>query len=97
MNYICESVCPKALSVEEVSVATVADSLLQAAIKCVSSGQWYRYKDCEGLSAYEKLADELSVTESGLLMRHHRIVIPTALRSSVINLAHEGHQGSVNI
>ena len=42
----------------------------------------------EEMSIYAKLASELSVTAKG-------IVIPTTMRRSIIDIAHEGHQGLV--
>jgi len=95
VNYVCESLCPKALSVDEVVKATVEDPMLQNVISCVRDGQWYRYKQREEMLSYEKLASELSVSEGGLLLRGHRIVIPTCMRRNVVDLAHECHQGLV--
>jgi len=45
--------------------------------------------------SYEKLTSELSVSEGGLLLRGHRIVIPTCMHRNVVDLAQEGHQGLV--
>lgn len=95
VNYVCESVCPKAVSVQDVIKSTQDDPMLQNVINCVINGQWYRFKGCEEVPSYEKIASELSVSESGLLLRGHRIVIPTCMRRKIVDLAHEGHQGLV--
>ena len=39
--------------------------------------------------------DELCVSKEGILLRGQRIVMPKSLRSSVVALAHAGHQGIV--
>lgn len=97
VNYVCQSSCPKAVSVAEVLQATRDDAMLANVIDCVSAStsQWYKYKNCEEMTAYEKVANELSVTEQGIVMRAHRIVIPTCLRQRIVDIAHEGHQGLV--
>ena len=52
-------------------------------------------KNCEEMSIYGKLSSELSVTENGILLRGHRVVIPVTMRRKVVQIAHEGHQGLV--
>ncbi len=47
----------------------------------------------EKTKAYEKVFDELSLTERGLILRDVRILIPDCLQNSLIDLAHQGHQG----
>jgi hypothetical protein len=42
---------------------------------------------------YEKVFNELSLTDKGLILRDVRILIPDCLQSSIIDLAHQGHQG----
>jgi len=39
------------------------------------------------------LSSELSVTENGILLRGHRVVIPVTMRRKVVQIVHEGHQG----
>ena len=55
-------------------------------------GKWYQH---DGLSLYEKLCGELSVTEGGVLLRGNRIVVPHSLQCTLVDAAHEGHQGIV--
>jgi hypothetical protein len=47
----------------------------------------------EKTKAYEKVFNELSLTNTGLIIRDVRILIPDSLQNSVIDLAHQGHQG----
>ena len=69
--------------------------MLQNVIKCQQTWLWHEFKNCEEMSIYGKLSSELSVTENGILLRGHRIVIPVTMRHKVVQIAHEGHQGWV--
>ena len=42
------------------------------------------------LPAYKAVSTELSQFD-GVILRGNRLVIPTAIRTSVVSLAHEGH------
>ena len=55
----------------------------------------HEFKNCEEMSIYGKLSSELSVTDNGILLRGHRIVIPVTMRRKVVQIAHECHQGLV--
>ena len=45
---------------------------------------------------FKHVKDELTVNDSSnIILRDHRIVIPSLLREKAISLAHEGHQGLV--
>ena len=95
INFVCESSCPKALSVEDIRKATQEDALLQNVMLCIVSGQWHKYRQCEEMAIFQKVAPELSVTEQGVILRGHRIVIPSCMRSQIVEIGHEGHQGLV--
>ncbi|XP_033106609.1 pirin-like [Anneissia japonica] len=45
--------------------------------------------------AFRKIATELTVSNNGLILKGTKVIIPNELRTRVINLAHEGHQGQV--
>ena len=45
------------------------------------------------LAQYASPDAELSISDEGLLLRGHQIIIPPALVDEVISAAHEGHQG----
>ena len=48
----------------------------------------------EVLPSYYGIKEELAF-EHGVVLRNSKIVIPQALQSRVVRLAHEGHQGIV--
>ena len=57
-------------------------------VYCIQSGDWSQCKMPHYLSVKNELC-----TIGKLVMRGTRIVIPQSLRSEVLRLAHEGHQG----
>lgn len=92
INYVCAASVPKAVSVQEVATATAGDPVLVKVMRCMRDGRWYKHI---GLVHYEKLRGELSVTEGGVLLRGNRIVVPHVLQRTLVDAAHEGHQGIV--
>nr|XP_039254390.1 uncharacterized protein K02A2.6-like [Styela clava] len=93
VNYVCENTCPKAIKLCEIKSASENDSVIQNVIKCLQNNLWYKYKDCEEMSIFAKIASELCVTVQSILLRGYRIVIPVCLRRKVVDIAHEGHMG----
>ena len=59
-------------------------------IQAIETNKWLN----PATSEYKKVSEELSV-HKGIILRRHRIVLPTSLRRRIINLAHIGHQGIV--
>lgn len=94
INFVCETVCPKAITLKEVQESTDMDPVMQNVKSCLITSRWFEYKQCEEMTTYEKLAPELSFVNR-CLMRGRRIIIPSKLRRKIINAAHEGHQGIV--
>ena len=83
------SAVPKAMTLTEIGDASANDPELTRLHQCIQSGQW---RQCD--KEYIKLEHEL--TKCGdVILRGSRIIIPTALRQRVIQIAHEGHPGIV--
>ena len=95
INFVCQNVCPKAVKLDDIIEETTKDATLQNVIQAMGNNTWYRYKQCEDMNIYQKLASELNVTADGVLLRGHRIVIPTSMQKNIVQIAHEGHQGLV--
>lgn len=96
INHIADSSTPNAITLDEIKVHTRQDATLNKVIEVIRTGRWHDTANNESadIAAFRKVRDELTVGENGdFLLRDSRIVIPTALRSRVIQLAHEGHQG----
>ena len=49
----------------------------------------------QSLAAYRSVFSELSIAENGIVLRGERIVPPSSLWLTYVELAHEGHQGMV--
>ena len=45
------------------------------------------------LTSFKHIKDELTVTNNGIILRRHRIVLPQALQQCAIDIAHETHLG----
>ena len=67
------------------------DEELTEVCRCWKTGDW-----SAAPSPYRLLSDEITGVGK-LVMRGMRIVIPVSLRQRVLGLAHEGHQGIVNM
>ena len=81
---------PKAVSLDEVQASTQADRKLCAVREAVTENRW----GTDIVQSYRKIRDKLCIDdEHGILLRGHCIIIPTNLRSKVVEITHEGHQG----
>ena len=82
---------------EKLITETKRDENLQKLIQLIrmSRGRDKYLREQPELNKFRRVLDELSVTEEGLILRNHRIVIPTSLQEQIVNLAHEGHQGII--
>ena len=89
------------MTVQEIQEATKNDETLQYLAEIIRKQTWNSIKDIRTsaenvneLKLFAKVKDELTVNEQlGIILRGTRIIMPFSLRQSVINLAHEGHQG----
>ena len=90
IRYVTKNAVPKAMTFEEVQKATQDDPQLQ---KLMTAIQYNNWKDPE-LSSFSRFKEELSISD-GVILRDHRLVIPSALQQKVIDIAHHTHQGIV--
>ncbi|CAB4007063.1 Transposon Tf2-9 poly [Paramuricea clavata] len=84
---------PKFLTLDEIRIATLNDPELQRVTSAVKEDRWNKTDSC--LSPYRNQHEQLTVSECGVILRYSQIVIPKSLRSRVLSIAHEGHQGIV--
>ena len=107
-EYVCflaANAVPKAMTLDEIQLATKQDKTLQCVSWLIRSQQWHKIKDppTEHQEAdksevlmFKHVKDELTVSdESDVILRNSRVVIPSVLREKAISIAHEGHQGLV--
>ena len=92
-NGLNHSDLPNSVTTNDLVHATRQDSTLQLLTKAVQKG--YIAPTEKQLQSYKSVFQELSVEDSGIVLRVDRIVVPKALQQKVVQLAHEGHQGIV--
>ena len=100
VNFISLHAIPQAMTLAELQEATRADVTLQHLMGVIRSGRWddpvADGVDKAQFTQFVHVRDELSVnSDSNLVLRGCRIVIPTSLQQRAVELAHEGHQGLV--
>ena len=107
-DYVCfltSHAVPKAMTLIEIEQATATDATLQCLADLIRTRKWSQldnpesqYKDANRteLNLFKKVHDQLTVSsDSKIVLRGSRIVIPTTLRERAIDIAQEGHQGLV--
>ena len=98
LNYLVHNSTPKSMTVDQVVNETAKDATLQAVIRAVITNNWQAKDDKVDMTAFHILFTcraELSVHESGILLKGTRIVLPESLHAEAVKLAHTGHQGIV--
>ena len=96
LNYVVETSTPKAMTAELVATETAQDATIQAVIKALITNNWYTDEgDKSTFHALFSCRSELSVHDSGILLKGQRIVLPESLQVRAVQIAHTGHQGIV--
>ena len=90
ISEILTSAIPRAMSKQDIALATKDDGELQKVIKNVQTNKW------EKSDAFYKIRLELAVKDN-VLLRGKRIVIPKTLRKRTLDIVHEAHQGIVRL
>ena len=104
-DYVCFltlHAVPKAMTLVEIQRATAEDSTLQCLVDVLRTGKWQQIDNPpedvnkDDLGLFKRVQRELTISsDSKIVLRGSRIVIPTVLRERAIDIAHEGHQGLV--
>ena len=82
---------------QELAAASVDDSILGKVREMIVHG-WPASKCVsDTIKPYYSVRNELSVLSDGTVVRGERLVVPSALRQQVLQLAHEGHPGVVRM
>jgi transposase InsO family protein len=97
INFIVAEHTPIALSAETIATETENDPHLQMVITAIRSGDWrpVTNKNDKDLHIIETVKDQLTVTDRGIILKGHKVVLPRSLYQQATDLAHEGHQGLV--
>ena len=83
--------------VSELQVASAKDTVIQKALGFVSEGWCSKSSLPPELKPFHDVRETLSCSDEHLLMKDNVVVVPTELRTRVLELAHEGHPGIVRM
>lgn len=89
INQIVQLARPNAVSLEEIKIASQADSDFVMVERGIREGNWD-----VNINNYRLFQNELWLHDT-ILLRGTKIVIPTSLRQRILAAAHEGHPGIV--
>lgn len=81
-----------AVTVEQLKATCDACPILQQVKACIEKG-WPRSMKSSVTAPYYRLRNELAVHDGYVIRGTHRVIIPEALQSKFIQLAHATHQG----
>ena len=102
VNFILENAIPKSLTTAEIVDASKHDRIIQLVTRAIQENAWQRIIQQADpnakaeLQCFANVKDELGLAmDNTVILRDHRLVVPTCLRERIINIAHEGHQGIV--
>lgn len=103
IQMIMNAAIPNAMSLPQVKEATLADVSMVRLAELIHNGKWHEACSRPGenidndfVARCAMLKDELTTTtESDVILRGRRIVLPKSLQRQAITLAHTGHQGLV--
>ena len=91
IHYVVTASVPKSLSIEDIVKVAEKDPEMESLRVAIATGIWDKIP-----VAYSAVQNELCVWNS-VILRGDRLVIPASLRQQVLNLAHSGHPGIVNL
>ena len=99
-DYVCfltSHAVPKAMTLVEIQRATAEDSTLQCLVDVLRTGKWQQIDNPpedvnkDDLGLFKRVQSELTISsDSKIVLRGSRIVMPTVLRERAIDIAHEG-------
>ena len=86
----------EAVSVERIIKATREDKVLTRLKKDIRRG--YLTKNQKELAPFSKIFDQLSISDSGIILKKEKIILPTSLVKTAIKKAHQGgHPGMTSM
>ncbi|XP_049522663.1 uncharacterized protein LOC125945132 [Dermacentor silvarum] len=95
VNFIVSHSLPRAMTMKEVTEATLADPVINSLKQALKQPQKGKHWKNTTLQPFSRVATELSVSKEGLVLRGTRIVLPAQLHTKAVHLAHRGHKGIV--
>ncbi len=94
VNYLVGHDVPKAMTLKEINLACQTDPVMQRLRQAITTGVWPA--DDPDLMPFRKVQLELTAaSDSDIILRGTRIIIPQSLQLRAVKLAHESHKGIV--
>ena len=94
VHYVCTNAIPKAMTLSEIEQACKNDPVMCALKQAITSGKEEDWNN-PVLNDYKNIQTELSMYDDNIILRGHRLIIPSELQDKAVDLAHTGHQGVV--
>jgi hypothetical protein len=94
VNFIVDHSIPKAITRDEIASETKRNSTLQSVIKAIEAND-RQLIPTGALKQFGAVFGQLSVSNDGIILRQHQIVLPHTLAKKAINIAHSCHMGIV--
>ncbi len=95
VNFIINSSIPKKVTREQIAKATREDADMQTLTRAIELNDRNIINNHGVLKEFNNVFNELTISNDGIILRLHQIVIPHSLRQTMIDIAHEGHLGIV--
>ena len=102
VRYIVNNAVPKTLTLKDIEIRSKEDQTLSLCRQALTTGHWHeklQFAKSVDTELYDSLhmlfrvSEELTVCPNDVILRGNKIVIPASLQSTVIDIAHEAHQG----
>ena len=81
----------EAISLKKIIKRTETDPIIKKLTKSIQKG--YIDKKDEDMMPFSKIQDEISISDSGLILKKDRIILPASLIAIAIKKAHRDHPG----
>lgn len=95
VNFVVDNSVPRAVTREQIAKATHNDEDMRSLRVAIRSCDRGMVKKSKNLIEFLNVFDDLTVSTDGIILRRHQIVVPTSLRKTLVDIAHEGHLGIV--
>jgi len=79
VNFIIDNSIPRAVTRDQLVKATAADAELRSLADAVKLGDHKKVKNDATLRDYNSVFDQLTVSDDGIVLRRHQIVVPKSV------------------
>ena len=101
VNFVTSTAVPRLFTSEDIATAAKQDKVLQILKQTILNNEWksmdkkqYDVETLKLLKQYQKFKELLTVNiQYDIILKDHRIVLPTIFHRTAVKLAHVGHQG----